>query len=1106
MDKNTARQLVKKTFQNPFDKGSFVYFIKNLLNEIDESKAFHTRGYVHKKYRDKIKTYERIGTYTDLENNKIDILIVYLQKEGSIDRARTTLRNFASDYLKERDEKDAGLIAFVSPSQKEWRFSLVKMEYKLGKTQTGRVRAREELTPARRYSFLVGIHESSHTAQSQLVPILEDDVNNPTLKQLEELFNIEKVTKEFFEKYRELFLKVKENLDEIVLKDKRIKDDFKNKGISTTDFAKKLLGQIVFLYFLQKKGWLGAKEKWGDGDRKFLRNLFIECQKNKKNFFNDYLEYLFYDALNNEHRGGADPSIYLKFNCKIPFLNGGLFNEDYDWRNTDIKIENELFSNKRNENDEGSGILDIFDLYNFTVKEDEPLEKEVAVDPEMLGKVFENLLEVKGRKSKGTYYTPREIVHYMCQESLINYLTTELKDKIKKEDIEIFIKYGETVVEHETEVKSIDKETKTYSYKLPKSIRNNAKLIDEKLATIRVCDPAVGSGAFLVGMMNKIIRVRNVLTPYFRNKKGKTIYNFKRHAIQNCLYGVDIDPGATEIAKLRLWLSLVVEEKNIKQIKPLPNLDYKIMQGNSLIELLSGEFLISSIGQRRIELVNKLKKSKDELFDITSPSQKEQKRQEIDELIKEIFEYDRNLIIDGLRQKIRGIQNQGRLFKDAKFEAEDKKRIEEIKDKIKEFQKIRIPGPSEHFEWHINFSEIFQEKGGFDVVIANPPYIDSESMVKKGHENVREAIQKTYVFTKGNWDIYIAFFELAFKKTNDVGVITFITPDKWISKPFGDELRKNMIKNIYLIVRAGREIFESSKVDSIISFFSKRQSQKIKILEFKDKIFIEKREIDKKIMKEPFALDWLFSDYLELLIKINLIPTKASSLGNCENACATSDAYKLESLIKNLSNDFNRKNKLKIINTGTIGKYYSKWGKQDMTYLGHKYPNPIVEKEKFHSLFKNSYAKKSIQPKIIIKGLNLLDACLDIAGDTIPGKSTLIVTSENTNKLKLLLAIINSKLAYFYLQERYVASSYNQGISFTKDMINNLPTPKVAEKKQKAFIELVDKILTITKSNDYLENSSKQAKVRDYEKEINQLVYKLYGLTKKEIKIIEFQK
>ena len=167
-----------------------------------------------------------------------------------------------------------------------------------------------------------------------------------------------------------------------------------------------------------------------------------------------------------------------------------------------ILLPNKLFSNENRtpEGDIGDGILDVFDRFNFTVCEDEPLEKEVAVDPEMLGKVFENLLEVRDRKSKGTYYTPREIVHYMCQESLIHHLATEVS-AVPKEDVELLVRHGEAVIENEAAVECKGKETDTYTYKLPDSIRANAAALDTALQSIRVCDPAVGSGAFLVGMM-----------------------------------------------------------------------------------------------------------------------------------------------------------------------------------------------------------------------------------------------------------------------------------------------------------------------------------------------------------------------------------------------------------------------------------------------------------------------------------------------------------------------------------------------------------------------------------------------------------------------------
>ena len=304
MNKDFARQLIKKTFQNPFDKGRFVYFFKNLLNHFEDAPFIYRGNFIPDAYKPYIKTLERIGKYQDEEDKKIDLLIVYLKKETSLERARTMQRNFIAWYLNgSRGDilKDATLVAFVAPNSEDWRFSLVKMDYLIDASEE-KVKVQQELTPARRFSFLVGKNESSHTAQSRLAPILQDDINNPTLKQLEESFNIEKVTKEFFEKYHKLYLKVKEILDELVNKDSAIKNDFNQKGVSTVDFAKKLLGQIVFLYFLQKKGWFGVKrgEKWGTGSKNFLRELFNKEHGSYKNFFNDILEPLFYEVLRQD--------------------------------------------------------------------------------------------------------------------------------------------------------------------------------------------------------------------------------------------------------------------------------------------------------------------------------------------------------------------------------------------------------------------------------------------------------------------------------------------------------------------------------------------------------------------------------------------------------------------------------------------------------------------------------------------------------------------------------------------------------------------------------------------------------------------------------------
>jgi len=856
MDKPAAARIIRDAFENPFDKGRFAYLVKNLLNDIDETKAFHAHGYVPESFRDYVRTYERIGTFTDPADNKVDVLIVHLQKETSLERARTAQRNFVARYLKERGEKEAALTAFVSPDPSDWRFSLVKMEYSLTETPSGKVKVKEEVTPARRWSFLVGKTESSHTAQSQLVDILADDKNAPTLPALESAFNIEVVTEEFFRKYRELFHKVKEALLDELQHNKRARDDFEAKDVDTVNFAKKLLGQVVFLYFLQKKGWFGVgrDEDWGTGPKDFLRRLFEKEIAPYDNFFNDVLEPLFYEALAVERTD----DFYRHFNCKIPFLNGGLFDpiNNYDWVHTDILLDNALFSNdeKTNEGDIGTGILDIFDRYNFTVKEDEPLEKDVAVDPEMLGKVFENLLEVKDRKSKGTYYTPREIVHYMCQETLINYLDAAVNTGevplvatpppqsklfgkpdpeqgalkapgyraiVPRADIEALIRKGELAIEHDARVESTGRETRNYPYKLPQAVRWNAKLLDDKLANIRVCDPAVGSGAFLVGMMTEIIRARNTLTTYLPDKQGRSRYRFKRDAIQDCLYGVDIDPGAVEIAKLRLWLSLVVDEEEIRQIQPLPNLDYKIMQGDSLIEDFHEISLAyEENGHARpkmfqqddelLGLVEALNRQQDKLFKATHPSEKEQQKAEVENAIVAIFHHELKRqrgtyfqLLENIEQKasqIPKVEDRMKYYEAEKSTLDNKHGFdfEALERELREMTHGNKVRP--FFPWRLYFANVFREKGGFDAVIANPPYISfGLRHNKSAAEEWANLMRKLYPGSaEYKISLYALFIDLAVRLTRKGGVICYITPDSFLLGRYFSKLRKTLLDNTWV--------------------------------------------------------------------------------------------------------------------------------------------------------------------------------------------------------------------------------------------------------------------------------------------------------------------
>ncbi len=484
MNPEQARKLVKETFTQPFDRSRFLGFIGNLVNHIDESKAFPcNHKYVKDAFKPHIRRYERLASYTAPDQCKIDLMVVYLTDEAKLTRARTALRNFVADYLKQRGQKDAALVAFVSPSEAAWRFSYVKMEYATVEKASGEVGVETRLTPARRFSYIVGPGESCHTAQTRFLSLLQNTQSDPALAEIEEAFSVEAVTKEFFERYKQLFLEVKEALDKLAAENKAIGTEFATKKVSTIDFAKKLMGQIVFLYFLQKKGWLGVAKggEWGTGPHDFLRELANGKFGKRENFFNDTLEPLFYDTLATDRGHEAYCDL---FKCRIPFLNGGLFEplNDYDWRKTAILLPNELFTNNQplksvkgvEEGITGTGILDVFDRYNFTVNEAEPLEKEVAIDPEMLGKVFENLLEVKERKSKGSFYTPREIVHYMCQESLINYLDTAVNKEgqiVPRMEIEALIHSGDRIAHY-------DAVNANHGIEMPPAIKPNARALD----------------------------------------------------------------------------------------------------------------------------------------------------------------------------------------------------------------------------------------------------------------------------------------------------------------------------------------------------------------------------------------------------------------------------------------------------------------------------------------------------------------------------------------------------------------------------------------------------------------------------------------------------
>src|SRR5690606_10501695 len=392
-------------------------------------------------------------------------------------------------------------------------------------------------THPKRYTYVFGEPEETYKTALDRFFILGNELEI-TINKIKDAFGVEAMSKAFFDEYRDVHYA---GFVDYLMRSNFKKSAFNGNDKDVRDFVKKLLGRIVFLYFLQKKGWLGAKDtSYKNGDKNFMTNFFKKAGANDA-FYANWLSKLFFDALNNE-RPNDDFTMPDGEVVKIPYLNGGLFEketEKYDF----LTFPADLFTN----------LFEFFDQYNFTIFEDSPEEHTVAVDPEMLGHIFENLLE--DNKDKGAFYTPKEIVHYMTQESLIEYLHTQLPDA-NRTDLENFVKNKEN---------NLSKEHK--------------QQIDQKLDTVKICDPAIGSGAFPMGLLQEIFGLKERIA-YDLGYKVWSPATVKENIIQKSIYGVDIERGAVDIARLRFWLSLIVDEE---MPKALPNLDYKIVVGNSLV-------------------------------------------------------------------------------------------------------------------------------------------------------------------------------------------------------------------------------------------------------------------------------------------------------------------------------------------------------------------------------------------------------------------------------------------------------------------------------------------------------------------------------------------
>lgn len=1029
-------------------------------------------------------------------------------------------------------DSSAILACFYQKGNPTFRLSLI--------TRSLNEEEKIDYSSSKRQSFTLGKNETTNTAEQNFQKLFINWQSSPTQDTLSEAFLVEPVTKAFFESYKALY----DEKFSLLSKEQAIVNIFAKaypqeepqKAIST--FVKKLLGRIVFLYFIQKKGWLGVPKdgKWGEGDRKFLKNLY---EKHNKDFYEKALAPLFFESLNKDRRDDGDYSSI--FDCRIPFLNGGLFEENSIDRDEILcaLLDKAFFAD----------IFELFELYNFTIDESTPSEIEVGIDPEMLGKVFENLIDYN--KELGAFYTRRGIVHFMCKNSLVLKLTQVFGEE-NKEHIEKLI----------------------YNQKSDNDFaRKNGRKILDTLKTLKILDPAIGSGAFPMGLLSEILSIHTTLD---KTLDDSSLAKSKREIIENNIYGIDIDQDAIEIAKLRFWLSIAVDEE---EPRPLPNLDFKFMQGNSLLETLDGFDLlpkdllltystpIDSLFSKKnlglqedlLDYVNRQNPSfisiKDNIhafFKTTDPQEKQNIKEDIRNEIAKILEEqiengEKNL--NGIEKEIAEIRaNGGKESKRIKnLEKQHDKLLTQL-DNAYKFQKSFIDGGFRTdllFLYNLFFGEVFQE-GGFDIVIGNPPYIRQEDIFLK--DQIKSEFGD---FFSGTADIFTYFFAKGLQVLKPSGILSFITSNKWARAGYGTPLRKLILFNTFssYIDFNGVKAFENATVDTSITTlikspsseswcfptFALQQSQNPQAVLDDEKMIsslLSHSSMPKSYLQED---GFVFGDtkLLALKKKIETLGTPLKEwdisinygikTGYNEAFIITSE--KREEILNNCQTQEEREATEQIIKKMLRGRdikrYSYKW--DDLWLIGtfpslklniNDYPSLKSYLSKFRPRINQSGEKgcrkktsnqwfetqdqiayyqefereKIIYPNMAQEFIAYLDK------EEFYTNQKCFILTQNTNdkeRLLYLTAILNSKTNFWFFKQ-IGATLGASGYEMSKIFVEKLPVPQNVDSK------MLSEIATL--SQEILQSPQcTQAQ----EARMDALIYELYGLSQEEIQIIE---
>ena len=1104
---------------------------------------------------DKVIAGKQLGTVKLDDGKQLAIFTVEVADSISIVRNRQGLREIAAKHI-DQNIIHGSLAFFYNKKQANYRFSFIAKEASID-LETGELIKGE--TKPKRYTYLLGSNEACTTpAKRMLVLADKKEKGEVNINQLKEVFSVEALNKDFFKTYKGHYEKFWKYLadEENPFRAKLIdaeKDDKVKQEKPIRDFAKKLLGRIVFLHFLQKKGWMGCSPKtkdWIDGEPRFMQQLFEDFSKPEK-FQSQCLTHLFFETLNTKRPNDTFEVKGLngKLNgSRVPYLNGGLFEPEKNKATLSIDFPADYFKE----------LLEFFEQYNFTIDENSPDDHEVGIDPEMLGHIFENLLE--DNRDKGAFYAPKEIVQYMCKESLIQYLLNTFQEQ---KDIEQFIRF------HTVTPLLAEKE--------------NAVLLNQKLDDIKVCDPAIGSGAFPIGMLQEIFEAKRFIYPYLKTNKDFKPADVKKNIIQHSIYGVDLEKGAVDIAQLRFWLSLVVDELNPH---PLPNLDYKIMQGNSLLEKFEGIDL-SQMGKTKSDvriaeperdLFGNLKEDQMKItfsqsdttqkiqdliktfFTIEVSEKKNEIRAEINKLVLQHIEYNLELRENQLHRWINEAGNTENLKTAGKKKYDGYvSDLNKLKGTKTQLLKIQETDERPYFLWHLYFMDVF-EQGGFDVMIGNPPYIQLQKMGKET-DILQDAGFETFARTG---DIYCLFYEkgIDLLKRNE-GVLSYITSNTWMRTKFGESLRDYFTSKCnpeILLNFEDTQIFPSATVEVNI-LIAKRESwnKKLEAVAVKGDYKVG-TAINDYLNKNGILLNDLSKESWVILSKSDYeIKNKIAATGtqlkdwkiefNRGFLTGLNDAFFISDEQKNTFIKRDSKS-AEIIKPLLRGREIKKYGYSfNDNYVlfphnGTKDKARILVEEDYPAIYEHLLKFRDIESELVkpnnkgeiqtlvarsdqgdhwtnLRNCAYIDAfeseklvwlsisdkpafAFDNKGMHVTAPAYIMTSHCN----KYLMTVLNSKTMEWYLDK--VSSSTGVGTNqWSKIFVEQLPIPELEETERNPYEKIAEYLIYLNdpKQAPALEKVSNEAVSQVFEDLVNMMVYELYfeeEMKAKEIDVLQF--